>query len=145
LSLAQTCGPGLDIADTVASCTYSDARHCVDGPASLLLQDTRCCVWAAAGEFVRMVQGHVGRGAWSMAVSPAHDVVATGGGDSGIRLWSMNSLVACDAGKRPLRCARLSIKSYFADPERFWCIMALVGCVTGVTNQLEQMREPGRC
>lgn len=37
-------------------------------------------------------QGHVGKNVWSCAISPEHKIVATGGQDSGIRLWSLVSI-----------------------------------------------------
>ncbi|ORZ20442.1 WD40-repeat-containing domain protein [Absidia repens] len=37
-------------------------------------------------------EGHTGKNIWSCAVSPDHKVVATGGQDSGIRLWSLASI-----------------------------------------------------
>ncbi|KAI9018667.1 WD40-repeat-containing domain protein [Phycomyces nitens] len=37
-------------------------------------------------------EGHVGKNVWSCAISPEHKMVATGGQDSGIRLWSLVSI-----------------------------------------------------
>ncbi|CAG8661485.1 11917_t:CDS:10, partial [Dentiscutata erythropus] len=37
-------------------------------------------------------EGHVGKNIWSLAINPSKTIVATGGGDSGIRLWSLSSV-----------------------------------------------------
>ncbi|KAI8369417.1 WD40-repeat-containing domain protein [Radiomyces spectabilis] len=37
-------------------------------------------------------EGHAGKNVWSCAISPEHQIVATGGQDSGIRLWSLVSI-----------------------------------------------------
>ncbi|KAG0348096.1 WD repeat-containing protein 6 [Podila humilis] len=42
-------------------------------------------------------EGHEGKSAWSVAVSE-HGVVATGGGDGGIHLWRLDSIVAGSTG-----------------------------------------------
>jgi len=42
-------------------------------------------------------EGHEGKSAWSVAVSD-HGVVATGGGDGGIHLWRLDSIVAGSTG-----------------------------------------------
>ncbi|CAG8498991.1 7232_t:CDS:10 [Acaulospora morrowiae] len=37
-------------------------------------------------------EGHVGKNVWSLAINPSQKVVVTGGGDSGIRLWSLSAI-----------------------------------------------------
>ncbi|RHZ50868.1 hypothetical protein Glove_490g36 [Diversispora epigaea] len=37
-------------------------------------------------------EGHVGKNVWSLAINPSRKIVATGGGDSGLRLWSLSSI-----------------------------------------------------
>ncbi|KAF7726588.1 WD repeat-containing protein 6 [Apophysomyces ossiformis] len=44
-------------------------------------------------------EGHSGKNVWSCAVSPEHAVIATGGQDSGIRLWSLLSIKRNKIGK----------------------------------------------
>jgi WD40 repeat protein len=45
-------------------------------------------------------EGHVGKNIWSCAISPDHKMVATGGQDSGVRLWSLTSIKENNIGKR---------------------------------------------
>lgn len=44
-------------------------------------------------------EGHVGKNVWSCAISPEKKMVATGGQDSGIRLWSLMSIRNNNIGK----------------------------------------------
>ncbi|CAG8525087.1 2486_t:CDS:10, partial [Diversispora eburnea] len=37
-------------------------------------------------------EGHVGKNVWSLAINPSRKIVATGGGDSGLRLWSLSTI-----------------------------------------------------
>ncbi|CAJ0767466.1 23496_t:CDS:10, partial [Entrophospora sp. SA101] len=37
-------------------------------------------------------EGHIGKNIWSLAINPSNKIVATGGGDSGIRFWSLMSI-----------------------------------------------------
>jgi WD40 repeat protein len=37
-------------------------------------------------------EGHAGKNVWSCAVSPNKRLVATGGQDSGVRLWSLKAI-----------------------------------------------------
>ncbi|KAK9710055.1 WD repeat-containing protein 6 [Basidiobolus ranarum] len=62
-------------------------------------EDSTCRVWSfgdidAEDEINCLAcwDGHSGKNVWSVAVSPSQKVVATGGGDSGIRLWSLDSV-----------------------------------------------------
>ncbi|KAG0173417.1 WD repeat-containing protein 6 [Apophysomyces sp. BC1015] len=68
-------------------------------------EDTTCRVWKNAlladpdnqqgdsdVDCLACWEGHIGKNVWSCAVSPEHAIVATGGQDSGIRLWSLLSI-----------------------------------------------------
>ncbi|KAI9258743.1 WD40-repeat-containing domain protein [Phascolomyces articulosus] len=65
-------------------------------------EDATCRVWKNTlmakgegdedGDCLACWEGHIGKNVWSCAVSPEHKIVATGGQDSGIRLWSFVSI-----------------------------------------------------
>ncbi|KAI9094362.1 WD40-repeat-containing domain protein [Phlyctochytrium arcticum] len=56
-------------------------------------EDSSCRVWdLESEECVACWEGHEGRNVWSVDVDPAQKLVVTGGGDSGIRIWSLSSL-----------------------------------------------------
>ncbi|KAI7865336.1 WD40-repeat-containing domain protein [Spinellus fusiger] len=67
-------------------------------------EDSTCRVWknglikneqeeeASDADCLACWEGHVGKNVWSCAISPEHKMVATGGQDSGIRLWSLVSI-----------------------------------------------------
>ncbi|KAM3915283.1 tRNA (34-2'-O)-methyltransferase regulator WDR6 [Leptodactylus fuscus] len=50
-------------------------------------EDSACIVWSYAGDIVHNFKGHKGRGIRAVAVQDQLGLVATGGADSGIRLW----------------------------------------------------------
>lgn len=45
-----------------------------------------------AGECIACWEGHASKNVWSCAINPEHKIVASGGQDSGIRLWSLTSI-----------------------------------------------------
>ncbi|KAK4515202.1 uncharacterized protein ATC70_002812 [Mucor velutinosus] len=65
-------------------------------------EDASCRVWkntlmATAdeddtGDCIACWEGHASKNVWSCAINPEHKIVATGGQDSGIRLWSLLSI-----------------------------------------------------
>ncbi|CAG8467892.1 4567_t:CDS:10 [Ambispora leptoticha] len=64
-------------------------------------EDTTCRVWRNRFDdkdedddvdCLACWEGHVGKNVWSVAVNPSKKIVATGGQDSGIRLWSLSSV-----------------------------------------------------
>ncbi|ORX62274.1 WD40 repeat-like protein [Hesseltinella vesiculosa] len=65
-------------------------------------EDTTCRVWYVQkdvdddnnhdSDCVACWDAHAGKNVWSCAISPDNGVVATGGQDSGIRLWSLTSI-----------------------------------------------------
>ncbi|KAI7855064.1 WD40-repeat-containing domain protein [Circinella umbellata] len=65
-------------------------------------EDATCRVWKNTlvskgegdeeGDCLACWEGHIGKNVWSCAVSPEHQIVATGGQDAGIRLWSFVSI-----------------------------------------------------
>ncbi|KAF9361880.1 WD repeat-containing protein 6 [Mortierella sp. AD094] len=61
-------------------------------------------------------EGHEGKSAWSVAVS-SHGVVATGGGDGGIHLWRLDSIVAgsSDAEQNTRDIDLPDIATYYPD------------------------------
>jgi WD repeat-containing protein 6 len=55
-------------------------------------EDAFCRVWDLVSlECIAVWEGHAIINIWSIAISPDCNIVATGGGDSGIRLWSLDS------------------------------------------------------
>ncbi|CAB4402633.1 unnamed protein product [Rhizophagus irregularis] len=66
-------------------------------------EDSTCRVWqnsidlnvddeASDVNCLACWEGHVGKSVWSLAIDPSRKIVATGGGDSEIRLWSLSSV-----------------------------------------------------
>ncbi|KAI8372110.1 WD40-repeat-containing domain protein [Blakeslea trispora] len=60
-------------------------------------EDATCRVWNNGmeedrGECVACWEGHASKNVWSCAIDPAQTVVATGGQDSGVRLWSLHAI-----------------------------------------------------
>jgi hypothetical protein len=45
-------------------------------------------------------EGHAGKSVWSCAVNPNKRLVATGGQDSGVRLWSLKAIQENHIGMR---------------------------------------------
>ncbi|XP_075794511.1 tRNA (34-2'-O)-methyltransferase regulator WDR6 isoform X2 [Pelodiscus sinensis] len=52
-------------------------------------EDSACIVWNYSGEIVQSFRGHKGRSIRAVAVHEARGWVATGGADTGVRLWHM--------------------------------------------------------
>ncbi|KAI8824491.1 WD40-repeat-containing domain protein [Fimicolochytrium jonesii] len=58
-----------------------------------IAEDSTCRVWDwMKAECIACWEGHNGKNVWSVDIDPANNVIATGGGDSGIRLWSLTAL-----------------------------------------------------
>lgn len=65
-------------------------------------EDSTCRVWRNTllmpadeddnGDCIACWEGHASKNVWSCAINPEHKIVATGGQDSGIRLWSLLSI-----------------------------------------------------
>lgn len=65
-------------------------------------EDSTCRVWKNTllvdpeeddnGDCIACWEGHASKNVWSCAINPEHQIVATGGQDSGIRLWSLASI-----------------------------------------------------
>ncbi|KAJ3146007.1 WD repeat-containing protein 6 [Geranomyces variabilis] len=56
-------------------------------------EDSTCRVWDLdSSECIACWEGHAGKNVWSVDIDPLANVVASGGGDAGIRLWSLTSL-----------------------------------------------------
>lgn len=53
-------------------------------------EDASCRVWNRKGELLTVWEGHGSRNVWSVDVIDG--IVATGGGDGGIRLWNLEEL-----------------------------------------------------
>ncbi|KAL1918325.1 uncharacterized protein VTP21DRAFT_2985 [Calcarisporiella thermophila] len=77
--------------------------HFADKYLVSISEDTSCRVWkntlldensevASTTDCLECWEGHAGKSVWSVAISPSNRIVATGGGDSGIRLWSLLSV-----------------------------------------------------
>ncbi|XP_075687854.1 tRNA (34-2'-O)-methyltransferase regulator WDR6 [Rhinoderma darwinii] len=52
-------------------------------------EDSACIVWSYSGDLIHSFKGHKGRGIRAVAVQDHLGLVATGGADSGIRLWQI--------------------------------------------------------
>ncbi|RKO85214.1 WD40-repeat-containing domain protein, partial [Blyttiomyces helicus] len=71
-----------------------------------IAEDSTCRVWnIEEEECIACWEGHDGKNVWSVDVDPTHAIVVTGGGDSGIRLWSLSSLKlnAIDSDEKMVR------------------------------------------
>ncbi|KAJ3158869.1 WD repeat-containing protein 6 [Geranomyces michiganensis] len=56
-------------------------------------EDSTCRVWDLdTSECIACWEGHAGKNVWGVDIDPLANVVASGGGDAGIRLWSLTSL-----------------------------------------------------
>ncbi|TPX55136.1 hypothetical protein PhCBS80983_g05566 [Powellomyces hirtus] len=56
-------------------------------------EDSTCRVWdLETEECIACWEGHEGKNVWGVDIDPLANVVASGGGDSGIRLWSLTLL-----------------------------------------------------
>ncbi|XP_031568393.1 WD repeat-containing protein 6-like [Actinia tenebrosa] len=55
-------------------------------------EDAVCNVWNYDGKLVKTFSGHKGRSIWSLAISKDEHVIATGGGDGSIRLFSLEDI-----------------------------------------------------
>ena len=66
-----------------------DAQFTADGKSVVSIsEDCTCRVWSIEDEkCLKTWTGHYGKSVWSVAISDS--VVATGGSDAGIRLWSL--------------------------------------------------------
>ncbi|CAG8465699.1 10974_t:CDS:10 [Funneliformis mosseae] len=71
--------------------------HIIDDYLISISEDSTCRVWKNSIDSsdcddldcIACWEGHVGKNIWSLAIDPSKKIVATGGGDSGIRLWSL--------------------------------------------------------
>nr|CAG8472351.1 3127_t:CDS:10 [Entrophospora candida] len=59
-------------------------------------------------------EGHVGKNIWSLAINPSNKIVATGGGDSGIRFWSLMSITnnKIDSEQDLIRISLPNVQTY---------------------------------
>ena len=74
----------------------------VDNYLVSISEDSTCRVWQNAlltgeeeddtSDCIACWEGHASKNVWSCAINPEHQIVATGGQDSGIRLWSLASI-----------------------------------------------------
>ncbi|KAI8335049.1 WD40-repeat-containing domain protein [Chlamydoabsidia padenii] len=82
-------------------------------------EDSTCRVWKnglvvtdegdSSMDCLACWEGHVGKNVWSCAISPDHKMVATGGQDSGVRLWSLTSIKENNIdSEEDLICMRLT-------------------------------------
>ncbi|XP_074862148.1 tRNA (34-2'-O)-methyltransferase regulator WDR6 [Carettochelys insculpta] len=61
-------------------------------------EDSACIVWNYSGEIVQSFRGHKGHSLRALAVHEAQGWVATGGADSGVRLWHIRGSEPCGNG-----------------------------------------------
>ncbi|KAJ1973151.1 WD repeat-containing protein 6, partial [Dimargaris verticillata] len=119
-----------------------------------IAEDTTCRVWSydahswRAGEAPRPLvcwRGHQGKSIWCVATDPAEMTVVTGGGDGGIRLWSLRSVYQqLDKEQGQISSAALpalalysraiSITATFAKPEFIRNFAHLSGQTIGVVT-----------
>ncbi|KAM5148546.1 tRNA (34-2'-O)-methyltransferase regulator WDR6 [Mantella aurantiaca] len=85
-------------------------------------EDSACIVWSHAGDIIHNFQGHKGRGVRAVAVHETLGLVATGGADSGIRLWQIKGRSASSNG---------IVSLHFSSPERIGAAKALAMVGTG--------------
>ncbi|KAM9326731.1 tRNA (34-2'-O)-methyltransferase regulator WDR6 [Gastrophryne carolinensis] len=70
-------------------------------------EDSACIVWSYSGDIVYTFKGHKGRGIRAVAVEVQLGWVATGGADSGIRLWQIKEKPPSSNGLLPLHFGSL--------------------------------------
>ena len=83
------------------SCTF--ARTTRGDVVLTTSEDASCRVWLLqSGECVAILRGHVGKHVWSVgatsAATPRTAIVATGGGDGAVKLWSLEAHLAAAVG-----------------------------------------------
>ncbi|CAD5110835.1 DgyrCDS197 [Dimorphilus gyrociliatus] len=54
-------------------------------------EDGICCIWDYNGKLIKQLKSHKGRNIWSLSAKN-DNLIATGGNDSSVRLWSLNSI-----------------------------------------------------
>ena len=56
-------------------------------------EDTTAKIWDLSSfKLLDTLTGHTGKSVWSVAYSEKHSMVATGGSDSGIKLWPISTV-----------------------------------------------------
>ncbi|KAM4652828.1 tRNA (34-2'-O)-methyltransferase regulator WDR6 [Discoglossus pictus] len=73
-------------------------------------EDSACIVWNYNGDIIHNFKGHKGRGIRAVATQDQHGWVATGGADSGIRIWKLKENSAPSNGLLALNLERLNKK-----------------------------------
>ena len=86
------------------SCTF--ARSTRGDVVLTTSEDATCRVWLLlSGECIAVLRGHVGKHVWSISATstatPRTAIVATGGGDGAVKLWSLEAHVAAAAAGAP--------------------------------------------
>ncbi|XP_068108782.1 tRNA (34-2'-O)-methyltransferase regulator WDR6 [Hyperolius riggenbachi] len=94
-------------------------------------EDSACIVWSYHGDIVQNLKGHKGRGIRAVAVQEKTGLVATGGADSGIRLWQIKK---CSLPSNGL------LNLHFSSPERIGVTKAVA---LADTNSLVVMTDMG--
>eukprot|EP01124_Arcella_intermedia_P009370 TRINITY_DN16110_c0_g1_i2.p1 TRINITY_DN16110_c0_g1~~TRINITY_DN16110_c0_g1_i2.p1 ORF type:complete len:1144 (-),score=278.45 TRINITY_DN16110_c0_g1_i2:3083-6406(-) len=57
-------------------------------------EDTTIRVWdVATGTKISTLEGHTGKSVWRVALHPKGSILASGGGDSAVKLWNLQSLL----------------------------------------------------
>eukprot|EP00029_Vermamoeba_vermiformis_P011031 TRINITY_DN5961_c0_g1_i1.p1 TRINITY_DN5961_c0_g1~~TRINITY_DN5961_c0_g1_i1.p1 ORF type:complete len:1093 (+),score=253.56 TRINITY_DN5961_c0_g1_i1:267-3281(+) len=57
-------------------------------------EDSTCLIWnIEKGEKLQSIEGHRSKSVWAIAIDPSLRILATGGGDSFVKLWDINHLV----------------------------------------------------
>eukprot|EP00795_Rhopilema_esculentum_P011998 gene11998-2581_t len=65
-------------------------------------EDATCFIWDDQSTVLKKFKGHKGKNIWSLAVDEGSNLIATGGGDSSIRLWTINSTANAPLGSLSL-------------------------------------------
>ncbi|DBA03265.1 TPA: hypothetical protein N0F65_011624 [Lagenidium giganteum] len=71
-----------------------DVQFCAFGLATTS-EESVCKVWDFTGRCIATLQGHMGRHVWRVGVHPNGNMLATGGGDGAVKLWSLPHQIAC--------------------------------------------------
>ncbi|GLD91700.1 hypothetical protein PINS_up000233 [Pythium insidiosum] len=73
-------------------------------------EDTMARVWDWRGQCLATLQGHSGKHVWRVAVHPSQRLLATGGGDSAVKLWDLEQQVTSTVASTADHCVKIPLR-----------------------------------